>query len=118
MEWEWARGRRERRSSFWCWVGLSCGSEGFAVQDVLVRATICFFMSYVVVGVEVGCGSRLPTFVVRACSPGEYLKQGEVGGVFGRLSQGLDVWCLEELGEDIGVRGRGSLGDQVGGGAG
>ena len=69
-------------------------------------------------GSEVGCGSQLPTFVVRACSPGEYLKQGEVGGVFGRLSQGLDVWCLEKLGEDIRVRGGGSLGDQVGGGAG
>ena len=42
VEWEWARGRRERSSSFWCWVGLSCGSEGFAVRDVLVRATIFF----------------------------------------------------------------------------
>jgi len=77
-----------------------------------------FFHVVCLGGSEVGCGSRLPTFVVRPCSPGEYLEQGEIGGVFGRLPQGLDVWCLEELGEDIGVRGGGSLGDQVGGGAG
>lgn len=39
-------------------------------------------------------------------------------GVLGGLGKGLDLWCLQELGEDVGVRVGCSLGDQVGGGAG
>lgn len=38
--------------------------------------------------------------------------------MFGRVSQCLDGWGVEELGEDEGAWGRGSLDYEVGGGAG
>ena len=49
---------------------------------------------------------------------GEDLEEAKVRGILWRLGEGLDLWCLQEFGEDVGVRVRGGLGDQIGGGAG
>lgn len=50
---------------------------------------------------------------------GEDLEEDEVAGeVGGGGGEGLDGGGLEELGEEVGVWGRGGAGDEVGGGAG
>lgn len=38
--------------------------------------------------------------------------------MLGRVAEGLDGWSLQQFGEDVGVGGGGSLGDEVDGGAG
>lgn len=58
------------------------------------------------------------TGVVLPGAPGEDLEKAQVAGMLWRVPQSLDGGGLQQLGEDIGVGRRGSLGDEVGGGAG
>lgn len=58
------------------------------------------------------------TKVVFIGAPREYLEEGEVGCLLGGRPQGLNLGGLQELGENVGVWGRGRLDDEVGGGAG
>lgn len=48
----------------------------------------------------------------------EDLKERQVGCKLGVLGEGLDLWLLEELCEDVGVCGGGGSRDEVGGGPG
>ena len=55
--------------------------------------------------------------VVCVGSVAEYLEEGEVGGLIGRLRESLDLRRLQQLGEDECVGVRGCADDKVGGGA-
>jgi len=56
--------------------------------------------------------------VVGVCAIAEDFEEVEMGGVLGRGGESLDLWCLEEFGEDEGVWCGGCSCDEVGGGAG